>query len=63
MIRTMDGSFGTVSLTVTGGGALARSAISTSVTSRRRAPIRLAHLDPCDVLIASPLSLLMGLMI
>lgn len=38
MIRTMSGSFGTVSLTVTGDGAPARSAISTRVTSRRAHP-------------------------
>lgn len=61
MIRTMGGSFRTVSLTVTGGAVSARGTISTSVTSRRYT--HLAHLDPCDVLIASPLSLLMGLMI
>lgn len=44
------------------GVAWVYSAISTSVTSRRCA--RLAHLDLlADVLIASPLRLLMGLMI
>lgn len=51
MIRTMGVSFRAGYFD--SDGVEAGGAISTSVTSRRYT--RLAHLDPCDVLIASPI--------
>lgn len=60
MIRTVGRPVG---LTVMGVGVLSGSAISVTVPSHRTAPPPSAHLDPCDVLIASPLGPLMALTI